>query len=447
MAVADVFKFFVDADLDSWNSVYFQIFDEDFGISRGFQNCPVTVTLTAEGHKTITRYYDPYTGVNAINAQINGLDSGTTYTMTVVDSLGNSATNTYGNPFTTAEHPTIDSVTFTTSYTEPTTTFQYYLEGYGGENHLWSPVYSVTKSGWQSQEHDFVFPSWDVYRFGIKIITGDALFDTPVVYTKPKEGDYWDLGITVGAFPTDKEQAVAGWLKTRITPTYEWKKAKETLLDLSNMDSDNFWYEIDKENKFNVWIDRGSKEVNVFLSYPKNITSMEVSADADNIVNFIKGDGSAEVKQDPLVSGVVNDNSAPFTWIADDEKSMQKYWALAEAVSYDSERTITSLQNDLISEITMRNQLQSVPTIKIENNAITPDEFGLGDIVSVEVHDIPYVQDVNALYKIVGYEIRVDTDGNESISLTLLNPTENQINTLTFPQLIKNLVNRLHGAR
>ena len=447
MAIADVFKFYLDVNNRTWNSIPFQIFDSDYGEARS-GNTPVTISFTAEGHETISKHYDTYDGnIDSINDQIFGLDSETTYTVSVVDSLGNSATCTSTNPFTTLPHPTTDIVTFNTTYTNPNTTFQLYIESYGGENKLWSPVFSVTQSGWVSQEHDFIFPSWDVYRFGIKIITGDALFDTPLVYTKPVEGDHWDLGIRIGEFPSDEEQAKAGWLKNRITPTYEWKKAKETLLDLSNMDSDNFWYEIDKDNKFNLWINRGSKEVNVFLSYPKNITSMEVSANADDIVNYIKGDGSAEVKQDPLVSGIINDNGAPFTWIAQSEESMDNYWALAEAVRYDSERTITALQNDLWSEIIEKNNLQSVPTIKIENNAVSPDDFGLGDIVSVETHDIPYVQSVNGLYKVMGYDIRVDIDGNESISLTLLNPNENQINSLTFPQLVKNLINRLHGAR
>ena len=431
----------------SWNSVHISVLDSDYGEARNYQTTPVTVTISAEGHETITRYYADYNGdwSTSVEEDIFGLDSETTYSIQAVDSLGNVAIGT--QTFTTPVHPSTDEVVFTTSYTAPNVTFQVFLEGYGGQNKLWSPIFSIDKSGWVSQEHDFIFPSWDVYRFGIKILTGEALFDTPVVYTKPVEGDYWDLGITVGEFPSDNEQAIAGWLKNRITPTYEWKKAKETLLDLSNMDSDNFWYEIDKDGKFNVWVDRGDKNVNVFLSYPKNITSMEVSTNADDIVNYIKGDGSADVKQDPLVTGVMNDNASPFTWVSYDKESMGKYWALAEAVRYDSERTITSLQNDLLAEITEKNNLQDVPTIKIENNAITPDQFGLGDIVSVETHDIPYVKNVNGLYKIVGYDIRVDIDGNESVSLTLLNPNENQINSLTFPQLIKNLVNRLHGAR
>lgn len=343
--------------------------------------------------------------------------------------------------------PVLDSITFTGSNPTPTSSIQLCLEGYGGEPKIWSPIIPLTQSGWQAIEYDFPLPNFAVYRFGIKIVTGDILADTPVVYRKPVEGDRWDLGIRVGLFPSRAEQKAAGWLRNRITPTYEWKKAKETLLDLSNMDSDNFWYEIDKDGKFNVWIDRGNKDVTLNLSYPKNITSMEVSANADDIVNFIKGDGSADVKQDPLVSGIENENSAPFTWEVEDTDSMDEYWAMATAVSYDSERTIESLVNDLMAEITASKQLQSVPTIKIENNAVTPDQLGLGNIVSVEAIDIPYVRDTNGLYKTIGYTINVSLNGDESISLTLIRPSQNQINTLTFPQLIKNLINRLHGAR
>lgn len=324
---------------------------------------------------------------------------------------------------------------------------QFYLEGYGDGEKAWSPEFALTEQGWNSIEYDFPIPNFDVYRFGIKILDGDIICDTPLVYLKPKEGDAWDLGIRIGLFPTDEEQAEAGWKRNRITPTYQWKKAKETLYDLSNMDSDNFWYEIDKDGYFNVWINRGAKDIKVNLSYPKNITSMEVSTDADDVVNYIKGDGSAEVKQDPLVSGIENDNGAPFTWIAEDKDSQEKYWALAEAVSYDSERTIEALIEDLKAEIAEKNKLQDVPRIRIENNAVTPDQIGLGDIVSVEAIDIPYVKTVNGLYKIIGYEIRVNTNGDESLNLTLINPKDNQIASLTFPQLIKNLINRLHGKR
>ena len=342
----------------------------------------------------------------------------------------------------------LDNIHFTGSNQSiPTARVQFYLEGYGGADRLWSPELSLTKSGWDSVEYDFPIPPFKVYRFGIKILNGEVLCDTPVVYMKPKEGDAWDLGITIGTFPSDQEQLEAGWRKDRVTPTYQWKKAKATLLDLSNMDSDNFWYEIDKDGHFNVWIDRGSKTVDLNLSYPKNITSMEVTTNADNLVNYLKGDGSADVKQDPLVSGIEHDNAAPFTWIEKDQSSMDNYWALAEAVSYDSERTIDALVEDLKAELTERSILQDVPTIRIQNNAVTPDQLGLGDIVSVEAIGIPFVQPVNGLYKVLSYDIRVSLNGDESLSLTVINPKENQINSLSFPQLIKNLLDRLHGAR
>lgn len=340
-----------------------------------------------------------------------------------------------------------DTINLSGSSVLPTTRIKLYIEGYGGKPKIESPVLSLSKIGWEPISYVFKNPGFDVYRFGIRIVSGDGLMDTPVTYIAPKEGDEWDLGITVGEFPTDTEQVDAGWNKHRFTTTYEWKKAKETLYDLSNMDSDNFWYEIDRYGKFNLWINRGSDTVNVSLAYPKNITSMSVTSNADDVVNYLVGDGSADVKQDPLVSGVENDNAAPFTWISNSPTSMKKYWALAEKVRYDSERTIEALKADLDAEINTQQVLQSVPTIKIENNAVTPDQFALGDIVSVEAHDIPYVKDVNGLYKIIGYDIRVDLDGNESVSLTLINPSENQINSLAFPQLIKNLLNRLHGVR
>lgn len=265
------------------------------------------------------------------------------------------------------------------------------------------------------------------------------------MYQAPVEGDVWDLGIRPGLFPTNDEQTEAGWLKNRHSPTYEWKNAKATLLDLSNMDSDNFWYEVDENYKFNIRVNAGSDMVNVELSYPRNITSMSVSTDAGSIINYVKGDGSAEVKQDPLVSGTYVGQPSPFTWVGMNQKSMQEYWALASSERFDSERTIESLRSDIASLIQTNANIQDVPTVKIENNAVSPDAIALGDIVSVSTIGIPYVKRANGLYKIVAYDIDVDIDGNESLSITLLNPTETQINALSFPQLVKNLINRVKG--
>ena len=116
MAIADVFKFYLDVNNRTWNSIPFQIFDSDYGEARS-GNTPVTISFTAEGHETISKHYDTYDGnIDSINDQIFGLDSETTYTVSVVDSLGNSATCTSTNPFTTLPHPTTDIVTFNTNY-------------------------------------------------------------------------------------------------------------------------------------------------------------------------------------------------------------------------------------------------------------------------------------------------------------------------------------------
>lgn len=324
------------------------------------------------------------------------------------------------------------------------TTIKLFVEGHGGANKTYTA--NITKSttgSWQTIEYDWTNVGFDIYRFGIQIVSGEALVDSPAVYQDFCEGDEWDLGVRVGEFPSAAEQTDAGWLQNRHTPTYEWKDAKSTILDLSNMDSDNFWYDIDENYKFNVYVNKGSKTVDLELSYPRNITTMTIDTNASNIVNYIKGDGSAEVTQDPLVSGIENSNAAPFTWIGYNQTAMNKYWALASAESYDSERDIVSLKNDIEAAINTYSDIQDVPVIKISNNSVSPEDIGLGDIVSVEALDIPYVKRVNGLYKITAYDINIDTNGNESITLTLLKPSQTQINALSFPQLIKNLQKRL----
>ena len=325
------------------------------------------------------------------------------------------------------------------------TTMQFFIEGYGGAPKIYSPTYTVTGDKWQKIEHNWAPQPFPIYRLGIKTMSGEVLYDSPVTYQAPVEGDEWDLGIRVGVFPTDAEQLDAEWDRTRHSTTFEWKNAKSCLFDLSNMEADNFWYLLDESNKLNFYVNAGSDVVSLELSYPRNITSMIINSNANDIVNYIKGDGSADVKQDPMVSNVNVDQPNPFTWVDYNIESMQKYWALAQSNRYDSETTIAALRADIASEINTYSNIQDVPTIKIANNAVSPSDLYIGDMVSVEVFDIPYVKKINSLYKIQGFKIQVDIDGNESVSLTLLNPTQNQINALSFPQIVKNLVNRLHS--
>lgn len=299
---------------------------------------------------------------------------------------------------------------------------------------------------WTEVEYLFPQMDFDIYRFGIKIISGEGVFDSPVCYKEQINNDEWDLGIRLGDFPSEVEQAKAGWDKHRFTPTYEWKKALETLQDLSNMDSDNFWFSLDENNKFHIYIHGGTDVVRLDLSYPKNITSMTVETNAVDMVNYMKGDGSAEIKQDPLVSGVENFNSAPFTWIGYDMKAMQDYWPLAAAQSFNSERTIENLRNDIAAQIATYADLLDVPQIKVENGTINPDQIALGDVVSVTALNTPYVQRINGLYKIFATQIDTDFNNVENISITLIVPSANQLNALSFPELIKNFMVRVRNA-
>ena len=325
--------------------------------------------------------------------------------------------------------------------------FKFFVEGYGGENHWESQNFTVSNpNDWTEVQYTFPQMNFDIYRFGIKIVSGEGIFDSPVCYKEQIEGDEWDLGIRLGDFPSDEEQLEAGWTKDRFTPTYEWKKALETLQDLSNMDSDNFWFFLDENYRFNIYIYGGTDVVTLDLSYPKNITSMTVDTNAVDMVNYMKGDGSAEIKQDPLVSGVENFNPAPFTWVGYDMEKMRDYWPLAAAQSFNSERTIENLRNDIASQISTFSKMLDVPQIKVENGTIDPEQIALGDVVSVTALNTPYVQRINGLYKVIGYQIDTDLNSIENISLTLIVPTANQLNALSFPELIKNFMVRVKNA-
>lgn len=318
-----------------------------------------------------------------------------------------------------------------------------FYEEFADGTKIYSDSLISTGPDWEKLFYTFPVADREVMRVGIIIDAGEILVDSPVCYKEQLENDEWDLGVRVGVFPTPQEQQSAGWNLSRFTSKYEWKNAKQALYDLSNMDSDNFWYEVDENYNVNFYINAGDPDVRLALSYPKNITSMSVDTNAQDIVNYVKGDGSSEVKQDPLVSGIENTNSAPFTWIGYNRSAMQDYWALASAESFNSERTIENLRDDINSTITTYSNILDVPLIKVSNGTISPEDISLGDIVSVTALDNPYVQRINGLYKILATQIDVDVDNVEEVTLTLIVPTANQLNALAFPQIIKNLMIRV----
>ncbi len=334
--------------------------------------------------------------------------------------------------------------TVTDTINNITPSFYLFAEGKNGEKiwEVYDEDFYVSDGNWKTITTDIDIIE-TIYRIGICILSGEMLVDTPVAYQRPEDGDEWDLNIRPGDFPTQEEITQAGWVTNRFTPQYEWKTASEVIQDLSNMDSDNFWFWVDRDYKFNVSANAGSDEVKLELSYPKNITSMTVDTNASDLVNYLKADGSADVKQDPTVSGVKNSNAQSLTWIGYNKESMENYWALASAESFDSERTIEMLQNDIDAELQTYSNMLDVPHITVSNGAINPTDVQLGDIVVVQALNIPYVQRVSGIYKIIGIDVSVSADGVETVSLTLIVPTSNQINSLALPQLIKNLIRRV----
>lgn len=193
------------------------------------------------------------------------------------------------------------------------------------------------------------------------------------------------------------------------TAKYELQNAKDALMKLTSMESDNFDFDFSADRTFNLYARKGEDKPSIEAVYPGNIDTMSITRSAVALANKVIALGSG-IGNERLQVDVLNRESQ---------------------IKYGTHETMATANNVSLRE-TLRNQAVGVlydckdpvnlPSVTVSDGSINPSNVKVGDSIMVKVEDDPYLKTINNLYRIAKFSLSVDLENCENVSLTLEPP-------------------------
>lgn len=207
-----------------------------------------------------------------------------------------------------------------------------------------------------------------------------------------------DFGITLGSL-----EAVG-----TITREFNRITVKDALQDLTRSQDTPFDIEITHDKVFNAVASLGSDRPDVVFEYPGNIISVGVPSDATGLANQVLAYGDGLDTPDGVFVTV------------DDEDSQIEY-DLAQKIimltGNDDDGAITDAGN---SELDAWAYPIDIPSIVVDGNkAPYVTDFSIGDYVKVKLGGYAMINHINGLYRVEKYDLDIDDNDNERLTLYL----------------------------
>lgn len=267
-------------------------------------------------------------------------------------------------------------------------------------------IYDVTKSGtaWQKIEAEYttyyddpyIAFDYDQSAVGASYIMLDDVSITLV----GDEASYRDLNVTLGIDDATEYQ------KKDKQRNYELQNVKDAIIELTGLEDDNFDFDFSADRKFNVYAQKGRFVDDVEVAYPGNVDTMTITRSAAALANKVIAIGSG-IGRERMQVDLYNHESQRIygtheTMFTSNNVSLKEtLTSQAIGVLYDSKDPV------------------NLPTVTVRDGSINPGNTKVGDIILVKVDNDPYLDTINAWYRIARYSLSVDGENMESVSLTL----------------------------
>jgi carbohydrate binding protein with CBM4/9 domain len=209
-----------------------------------------------------------------------------------------------------------------------------------------------------------------------------------------------DFGITLG---TDYASATQQADRIR---NYDLQSVKDAIINLTKLENDNFDFAFDANKVFTTWSRKGSDKPGVELVYPQNIESMTTTRDAQTLYNKVIGLGSG-IGEERLEASVL------------DQVSAITYRVRETVQMFNSVELMSTLTANTFGVLDQSKEIHDNIVVKVTNNVLDLDDVEIGDAIYIRVDGSTYIDYVNGLYRIVGMDINVSREFEESITLEL----------------------------
>ena len=225
------------------------------------------------------------------------------------------------------------------------------------------------------------------------------------VYEVSDELALCDMNVGLGV-----DTASASQSKTRQV-NYELQNVKDALIELTQMEEDNFDFEFLPDRTFNVYARKGEDKLDLDISYPGNVDSMTISRSASNLANKVFALGSG-IGDERLQIDIFNNSSR------------QLYGTRESVITSNNVTLKSSLLSSAISNLYDRKNPTDLPKIVIRDGSISPSNVAVGDVIALDTSDSHYIKSIDGEYKIREINLHVTENAVEEMTLTVEPPAQ-----------------------
>lgn len=252
----------------------------------------------------------------------------------------------------------------------------------------------------------------------------------------------YDLNLKVGYFDP-------AFSNREIYPTdrvrhYHRVNAKEALYNIAKLQDQNFEFSVDKDGNYILKQAEGDLVVRNVATWPGQISEISIERDADTLYNVGHAVNTHLFDNSDLIlnTGQAIQYADLTNGTAIDEESCAKYKARVQIVQVDT-TTRREIETEAQGAIHASDEVQDIPTLKFDSNIYNPGNVHIGDAFGIQVDIDDIFNFINGEYRVYGYDLRVSTDHVERMDITLCIPTALQLQLMTFPVTMKNMMNNI----
>lgn len=226
--------------------------------------------------------------------------------------------------------------------------------------------------------------------------------------------------------------------KDRIRHYYKIS-CKEAIYNLSKLISQNFEYSVDRDRGVNFVQAQGNLIADKVATWPGEIREISVERDASVLYNV---GYSVDATYDHTAAEFLYNTETPPKYCFAQKDSCETYSPRVAITTVDS-KNAGEIEEETKGLIHATDEVQDVPILTFDSNIYNPGNVQVGDAFGLQLEVDDNFSFVNGQYRVYGYTLTLTQDHVEDMQIDLVPFTALQMQLMTFPKSMKNMMNNI----
>lgn len=232
---------------------------------------------------------------------------------------------------------------------------------------------------------------------------GGIRIDDARVYLNNENDTLRNLQVPLGV------NTASGYQTSGKALNYQLQNVKDALQELTTLggnENENFDFEFEPDRTFNCYHQLGTTRTDLLVEYPGNISQLKITRSAANLANSVTNMGSG-IGDERLETRVF------------DTDSMQLYGTHESVFTSNGTDIAENISLQAQSELNARKDPTNLPQITISDGSVNPSNLKIGDKFYLKIYEDEFIGTTSGLFRVMEYQLDVDQDDNEKVSLTV----------------------------